>query len=129
LGNECGRFDHCRRAEDLPLHYAAKSRPGSEDTSASFPAFYSKYVIDELLYKYPKAASIQDSDGYFPLTLAVKSGKQWIGGGIKNMYDAYPDALDQINLNEHATLKREHCPWTYMPRTTIMTIFPRKKKT
>jgi hypothetical protein len=41
--------------------------------------------------------SIQASDGYFPVTLAVKSGKQWIGGGIKKMYDAYPDALDQVD--------------------------------
>jgi hypothetical protein len=72
-------------AGNLPLHYAAKSRPGSDDTSAFFPTFYSKY---ELLYKYPEAASIQDSDGYFPFLLVVKSGKQWIGGGIKSMYDA-----------------------------------------
>lgn len=98
---------------NLPLHHAAKARPPSAiyttgtiaDYKASFPAFYSKYVIDELLYKYPEAASIQDAAGFYPLTLAVKSGKQWIGGGIKSLYDAYPDALSQINLDEHSALK------------------------
>lgn len=91
----------------LPLHYAAMSRPPvSVDKKTSFPAFYSKYVMDELLYKYPEAAGKPDASGNFPLTLAVQSGKQWIGGGIKSLYDAYPEALQQINLQEHPALKR-----------------------
>lgn len=87
---------------NIPLHYAAKSKP----PESTFPSFYTKYVIDELLYKFPEGASIPDGEGNFPLTLAVSSGKQWIGGGVKSLYDAYPDALKQINLEEHESLKR-----------------------
>lgn len=98
---------------NLPLHYAASSKPpsppptakdGSATQNVHFPSFYSKYVMDELLYKFPEAASMTDGTGNFPLTLAIQSGKQWIGGGIKSLYDAYPNALQQINLKDHPTL-------------------------
>jgi hypothetical protein len=58
------------------------------------------------LYKFPEAAGMADAEGRFPLTLAVTSGKQWIGGGIKSLYDAYPDGLQQIELDKHPTLIR-----------------------
>jgi ankyrin repeat protein len=93
-------------AGNLPLHYAAKSKPKLHDTKTHFPAFYTKYVVDELLYKFPEAAAVEDADGNFPLTLAVNSGKQWIGGGIKSLYDAHPESLEQIKIEEHKSLKR-----------------------
>jgi hypothetical protein len=104
-------------AGNLPLHYAARYRPkdllslsskggGRGLTKAVFPAFYSKYVIDELLYKYPEAAMRKDVTGNYPLLLAVQSGKQWIGGGTKSLYDAYPEALQQIQLGEYPSLQR-----------------------
>jgi hypothetical protein len=93
-------------AGNLPLHYAAKSKPTVHDTKTHFPAFYTKYVVDELLYKFPEAAAVEDADGNFPLTLAVHSGKQWIGGGIKSLYDAHPESLEQIKVEEHKSLKR-----------------------
>jgi hypothetical protein len=93
-------------AGNLPLHYAAKSKPPAGDTKTNYPAFYTKYVVDELLYKFPEAASMPNADGHFPLTLAVQAGKQWIGGGIKSLYDAYPQALKQIDLREHKSLRR-----------------------
>ncbi|CAB9515093.1 expressed unknown protein [Seminavis robusta] len=89
-----------------PLHYAAASKPPDLTNAASFPAFYTKYVVDELLYKFPEGAQIRDGEGRFPLTLAINSGKQWIGGGIKSLYDAYPAALEQSNLPDHPNLKR-----------------------
>lgn len=99
---------------NLPLHYAAMVKPPKPTTSngrsdtTHFPSFYSKYVVDELLYKFPEAAGMKNSDGNFPLTLAVTSGKQWIGGGIKSLYDAYPKALGQIDLQQkqHLALRR-----------------------
>ena len=103
---------------NLPLHHAAKSKPpprlvrnevdgtSTEDKHKQFPAFYTKYVVDELLYKFPEGASMPDSEGNFSLTLAIQSGKQWIGGGIKSLYDAYPDALNQIDLKEHQSLQQ-----------------------
>ena len=89
-----------------PLHYAAASKPPDRADAASFPAFYTKYVVDELLYKFPEGAQIKDASGKYPLTLAINSGKQWIGGGIKSLYDAYPSALEQTNLEPHPNLKR-----------------------
>ena len=92
---------------NLPLHYAAAANPSYLTCNeSSYLSFYPKYVIDELLYKFPEAASMQDAKGRFPLTIAVRSGKQWIGGGIKSLYDAYPDALKQIDIEQHSTLKR-----------------------
>jgi ankyrin repeat protein len=100
---------------NLPLHYAAMVKPpkpttsdARPDTTAHFPSFYSKYVADELLYKFPEAAGMKNANGNFPLTLAVTSGKQWIGGGIKSLYDAYPNALGQIDLKkkQHMALRR-----------------------
>jgi hypothetical protein len=90
----------------LPLHYAAMSKPAETiDHKVAFPAFYCKYVIDELLYKYPEAAAKPDADGNFPLVLAVRAGKQWIGGGIKSLHEAFPEAVKQIDLESHGTLK------------------------
>ncbi|KAL7565317.1 hypothetical protein ACA910_014602 [Epithemia clementina (nom. ined.)] len=91
---------------NLPLHYAARSKPSDRASETAFPSFYTKYVVDELLYKFPEAASMTDANGKYPLTLAVEAGKQWIGGGIKSLYDAFPGALEQINLDEHETLRR-----------------------
>ncbi|OEU08675.1 hypothetical protein FRACYDRAFT_249576 [Fragilariopsis cylindrus CCMP1102] len=97
---------------NLPLHYAAMVKPPKDTTTTTtsqsplpkdtthFPSFYSKYVVDELLYKFPEAAGMTNANGSFPLTLAVTSGKQWIGGGIKSLYDAYPKALGQIDLKQ-----------------------------
>jgi hypothetical protein len=107
-------------AGNLPLHYAAMVKPpqikrinkgsansnSSNNASGHFPAFYTKYVVDELLYKFPEAAGMANGNGLFPLTLAISSGKQWIGGGIRSLYEAYPQALEQINLDEHEDLQR-----------------------
>ena len=90
---------------NLPLHYAAASKPPPH-SKAHFPSFYTKYVVDELLYKFPEGASITNAQGQYPLTLAIQAGKQWIGGGIKSLYDAFPQALEQINLEQHPSLTR-----------------------
>lgn len=90
---------------NLPIHYAAKSLPNKEAGPHAFPSFYTKYVVDELLYKFPEAASIPDGQGQFAFTLAVDTGKQWIGGGVKSLYDAYPQAVDQVDLEQHTSVK------------------------
>mmetsp|Transcript_21982 Transcript_21982/g.54304 ORF Transcript_21982/g.54304 Transcript_21982/m.54304 type:complete len:701 (-) Transcript_21982:71-2173(-) len=92
---------------NLPLHYAAASKPAKHvNPKAHFPVFYNKYVVDELLYKFPEGATSRDAKGRYPLTLAVQSNKQWIGGGIKSLYDAFPDGMQQIDLENHESLKR-----------------------
>lgn len=97
---------------NLPLHYAA----GYDGvTCATSPKFlvppehevaesYSKYVIDELLYAHPEGASVTNADGVLPITLAIESGKKWIGGGIRSLHEAYPLGIEQANLGEHHLL-------------------------
>lgn len=97
---------------NIPLHYAAasvpKTRKSREEKSLHFPAFYNKYVVDELLYKFPEGASMPDAAGRYPLTLATamesQNAKLWIGSGIQSLYEAYPQAMTQINLESHPSL-------------------------
>eukprot|EP00980_Cylindrotheca_fusiformis_P012904 scaffold3214_cov113-Cylindrotheca_fusiformis.AAC.1 len=91
---------------NVPLHYAAANRPPRHIPNTHFPVFYNKYVVDELLYKFPEGANMKDGQGKYPLTLAVEANKQWIGGGIKSLFDAFPDAIEQIDLDSHDTLRR-----------------------
>lgn len=93
-------------AGNLPLHYAAMSTPSTPGDQKEFPPFYTKYVVDELLYKFPEGASILNRDDKFPLSLAVDTGKQYIGGGVKSLYDAYPAALQQTDLKNKPTLRK-----------------------
>ena len=82
----------------MPLHVAAI-------TSEIFPKFHSKFVIDELLYSNSDAVTCRDGDGKLPLTLAIESGKTWIGGGVKSLVDAYPDALGEVELSQFPALR------------------------
>mmetsp|Transcript_929 Transcript_929/g.1472 ORF Transcript_929/g.1472 Transcript_929/m.1472 type:complete len:622 (-) Transcript_929:135-2000(-) len=93
-------------AGNLPLHYAAMSTPPAPGDQKEFPPFYTKYVVDELLYKFPEGAGIPNRDDKYPLTLAVDTGKQFIGGGVKSLFDAYPEALKQTDLMDKPELKR-----------------------
>lgn len=84
----------------LPLHVAAacpKDQAGSR--------YHFKFVVDELLYSYPDAAATTDTDNKLPLQLAVDSGKNWIGGGLKSLYDVYPDAMVKVNMDENPLIR------------------------
>ena len=89
---------------NLPLHYAAGIADVCYLSNAQPPESYSKYVIDELLYAYPEGAGVKNAGGALPITLAVESGKKWIGGGIRSLHEAYPDGIEQINLGEEHPL-------------------------
>ena len=84
---------------NLPLHYAAGYGAPAESLN-DIPNSYTKYVIDELLYAYPDGAAVTNSEGVLPIALAVESGKKWIGGGVRSLYEAYPSGLQQSNLDE-----------------------------
>jgi ankyrin repeat protein len=83
---------------NLPIHYAAASNIKQ--------LYYSKFVTDELLYKYPESAAVPNSQGQLALTLAVATGKPWIGGGLQSLYDAYPKAMAQVDLEKHEYLRK-----------------------
>jgi hypothetical protein len=89
---------------NLPLHYAAGIADVCYLSAAQPPESYSKYVIDELLYAYPEGAGVKNAGGALPITLAVESGKKWIGGGIRSLHEAYPHGIEQINLGEEHPL-------------------------
>mmetsp|Transcript_8538 Transcript_8538/g.18195 ORF Transcript_8538/g.18195 Transcript_8538/m.18195 type:complete len:821 (-) Transcript_8538:172-2634(-) len=88
---------------NLPLHYAA----GASDADALIvnsgnapPESYSKFLIDELLYAYPDGAGVPNADGVLPIVLAIESGKKWIGGGVRSLYEAYPAGLEDARLSD-----------------------------
>lgn len=83
---------------NLPIHYAAASNTKQ--------VYYSKFVTDELLYKYPESAAVPNSQGKLALSLAVATGKPWIGGGLQSLYDAYPKAIAQVDLEKHRHLRK-----------------------
>jgi len=85
----------------LPLHIAAAVN--RTDTRSSY---HFKYVIDELLYAFPDGAAFADKDGKLPLQLAIESGKSWIGGGIKSLFNVYPDAMENVTLSDYPTIKK-----------------------
>jgi hypothetical protein len=97
------RPEEVRQANEqgrLPLHVAAacpKEQAGNR--------YHFKFVVDELLYSYPDAAAATDADDKLPLQLAVDSGKYWIGGGLKSLYDVYPDAMEMVNMDENPLIR------------------------
>mmetsp|Transcript_4389 Transcript_4389/g.8440 ORF Transcript_4389/g.8440 Transcript_4389/m.8440 type:complete len:684 (-) Transcript_4389:172-2223(-) len=103
------RPEEVRKANEkkrLPLHVAADAKVGNVSSSISSTSKYHyKFVIDELLYSYPDGAACIDADNMLPLQLAVNSGKTWIGGGTKSLYDVYPDAMARIPVDNFPTLK------------------------
>lgn len=92
----------------LPLHCAAAAMPKKDRSgnAVAFPAYLSKFIVDELLYASPEAASTPDGDGKLPLNLAIDCGKSWIGGGIKSLVDADPDSLEKIDLDQHPEIRK-----------------------
>jgi ankyrin repeat protein len=88
-------------AGNLPLHYAAAATHRAHSS-----IYYSKFVTDELLYKYPEAAAVPNAAGRLPLAVAVEAHKAWIGGGLQSLYEAYPAALDQVDLEQHPALRK-----------------------
>jgi hypothetical protein len=61
--------------------------------------------MDELLYAYPDGAAFEDKSGKFALELAIESGKTWIGGGVKSLYDVFPDAMTRVDMSKYPTLQ------------------------
>jgi len=97
--NESGR---------LPLHVAADAKIqdfNSKEQTTSASRYHYKFVIDELLYSYPDGAASVDAENMLPLQLAVDSGKAWIGGGTKSLYDVYPDAMTRVPVEEFPLIK------------------------
>lgn len=91
----------------LPLHLAAMTQTNTtnvanmQNPKTNFSAYHSKFVIDELLYSYADGATEYDHDGKLPLQLAIESGKSWIGGGIRSLYNVFPDAMKKIDLGRY----------------------------
>lgn len=86
------------QAGNLPLHYAAQTTARA--------VYYNKFVTDELLYKFPESASVPNGEGQLALALAVQAKKPWIGGGLQSLFDAYPAAMEHVDLSQHEYLRK-----------------------
>ncbi len=98
------RPEEVRQVNDLgrlPLHVAAKASPDAAES-----CYHYKFVIDELLYSYPDGAASKDAHGKLPLQLAIESGKNWVGGGVKSLHDVYPDAISKVKMDDYPSIKR-----------------------
>jgi ankyrin repeat protein len=118
---------HADSARCLPLHYiamnahiwdaqveavynayraAAQARAGPEmdNRLALHMAAANEHaqgsLISKLVALHPRGASIQDRQGRLPLHLACEIGKEWNEGGLEDLYEAFPDALQQAEDNE-----------------------------
>lgn len=97
------RPEEVRQTDDqgrLPLHVAAAA--GMHQGGSTY---HYKFVVDELLYAYPDGAASTDAHNNLPLQLAVQSGKMWIGGGTKSLYDVYPDAMTRVPMEEFPKIR------------------------
>jgi len=86
----------------LPLHIAAITThlSSSDGKSNVGGKHHSKFIIEELLHAYPEGAALADKNGKLPLQLAIESGKFWIEGGAKSIYDAFPGAMANVMVEE-----------------------------
>lgn len=94
----------------LPLHIATITKPlsSSDDENNMGGTHHSKFIIDELLHAYPDGASCADRNGKLPLQLAVESGKFWIGGGVRSIYNVFPGAMENIVVEECPGIEQEN---------------------
>jgi ankyrin repeat protein len=118
---------HADNARCLPLHYiamnaqiwdaqveavynahraAAQARAGPEMHNrlalhmAAANECAQGSLISKLVALHPRGASIQDRQGKLPLHLACEIGKEWNEGGLEDLYEAFPEALQQVEDNE-----------------------------
>jgi len=66
------------------------------DTSASFLP-----ILHAILKKNKAAAQVRNNEGQYPFTVLVDRGASWIGGGIDQVFKAYPAAIFSFNLSNN----------------------------
>jgi len=78
---------------NLPLHCACKRNHDSD--------FEKRGTIKALVEVYPRAAHIRNNNGHLPLFLALQNGVMSWEHGIKQLVQAYPDALTEKDPISH----------------------------
>ena len=76
----------------LPLHMAAANAKATDA------------LISRLVQYNPRGASMPDRDGKLPLHLACEIGKDWERGGVQNIYNAFPRAVQMAEDNARGWL-------------------------
>ena len=92
----------------LPLHIAATTTPlnsSSDDNEAG--NYQSKLIIEEILSAFPEGATRVNRDGKLPLQLAIESGKFWNRGGVKSLYEVFPEAMANAMVEEHTEIHKD----------------------
>jgi len=93
----------------LPLHIAATTTPLSASSSSNNEAGndYSKLIIEKILSAFPEGAACANRDGKLPLQLAIESGKFWTRGGVKNLYEVFPEAMENVIVEEQTEINKD----------------------
>lgn len=76
----------------LPMHMASRNIHSRDS------------LIQKLSHLHPRGASIPDSEGKLPFHLACEIGKDWEIGGVRCIYDAFPNAIRQPESNSREWL-------------------------
>lgn len=89
---------------NLPLHYAVKIPPplpssSSPALSTNDEAFNKNghnksIVLSELIKSFPRGVSCKDANGCLPLHAALIHGHTWSSGGVKELLEQYPQAVN-----------------------------------
>lgn len=81
---------------NLPLHYAMSCR-----TSVGDQGLVTASHVRQLLRAFPVAAQTRDASGVLPLHRAIRSGRFWHSGGVKDVYQCHPGAAIVRDAREH----------------------------
>jgi len=92
-----GALDEPDRYGNLPLHVAASRRTESSiDYGQS--DFDRGRAIMMILKAYPHAVRVSNAAGRVPLNLAIESGATWVQGGIQQLFERAPEALEARDM-------------------------------
>jgi hypothetical protein len=81
---------------NLPLHYAVSCRASVGDQGLVTASH-----VRKLLRAFPVAAQTRDLAGVLPLHRAIRSGRFWHSGGVKDVYQCHPGAAIVRDAREH----------------------------
>jgi ankyrin repeat protein len=76
----------------LPIHMASANSQSKES------------LLQKLIQLHPRGAAIPDSQGKLPLHLVCENGKEWESGGVRAIYEAFPNAVRQSEMNSRGWL-------------------------
>ena len=93
-----GALDEPDRYGNLPLHVAASRITESIEYDYGQSDINRGKAIMMTLNAYPHAVRVSNAAGRVPLNLAIESGATWVQGGIQQLFERAPEALEARDI-------------------------------